>query len=581
MAVTLVVPVLLAPAAGAQGDPPVGPPAGPSVDLGAYAGPVRFEAPAGTTFAVAGRGRYVDTLAGVLAGDGDLVLVNELPMDAYVEGIAEMPARWPHEALKSQAVAARTYAWFELEQGRWRSRGYDICATTSCQVFDGRDVVELPVLGARWARAVAETRGEVLTSGGRPILARYFSTSGGSTRNNETVFPSEGPRPYLKAVDDPWDEISPLHQWEVRFPRGGFDAILARGQTLRAGTPVASIELIPASVTGRTDRIRVSSTDGQVAEVSASALRAFVSDVAPELFPGRYPSHRADGRSLPTTLPSSRFAFEITADEVVVHGRGWGHGVGMSQFGAYGRAEDGQTYREILAAYYNGLEPAAPPDLPDRIRVGLDATDDASFAVTADGPFRVVAGGAEVTARALGTWRLTRRPDRTIGLVAPPGYGAPLVVAATSTSRSAPTEVEQVTLETVVNKPVELALVVTDGAGAQVLRRQVGIVEAGRHATSWSLDDADGDPVVPGRYQAGLVAVDEEAAEAGTPVPLEIRGLTVPDDLPSLLGPAPAPSGPVAVGPLAASGLVGVGLGAVVGTVVPLPGRRRRAERGA
>ena len=263
---------------------------------------------------------------------------------------------------------------------------------------------------------------------------------------------------------------------------------------------------------------------------------------------------------------------------MVVHGRGWGHGVGMSQFGAYGRAEAGQTYREILGAYYNGLQPGTPSDVPDRLRVGLDATDDGAFTVTADAPFRVVAGDTEVTARALGTWTMTRRADRTIGLVAPPGYGAPLVAAPTSTSRDAPTEVEQVTLETVVNKPVELALVVTDGAGTQVLRRELGIVEGGRHSTTWSLEGEDGDHVAAGTYEVALVGVDEDGVVAGEPAAIEVRELTVPDELPSLLGPAPEAPEPVAVTPFAASGLVGVGLGALVGTVVPLPGGRRRRE---
>lgn len=563
---------LLAPAAALAREPE---PAAP-VDLGSYAGPLRFEAPPGATFEVLEGGRYVDVLEGLLSG-GDLVLVNELPMDAYVEGIAEMPARWPLEALKAQAVAARTYAWFEYEQGRWRSRGYDICRTTSCQVFDGRRIVEMPELGERWAQAVAETSDQVLVSGGDPILARYFSTSGGSTRNNEDVFPSEGSRPYLKAVEDPLDAISPLHRWEVRFDRAAFDAIMARGESLRAGAPVASMELIPASRTGRTDRVRITSTGGSVAEVSASAFRAFVSDVAPEMFPDRYPSQRSDGRPLPATLPSSRFSFELTEGEVVVHGQGWGHGVGMSQFGAYGRSEAGQTHTEILGAYYNGLQPVVAPDVPDRIRVGLDATDSGSYVITADAPFRVVAGGVEITDRALGAWTLQRRADRTIGLLAPGGYGAPLVAAPTQTGRLTPTTVETIRLETVVNKPVELALVVTDAAtGAPVLRRPLGVREGGRHDAVWSLEDAEGEPVLPGQYQVTLEVADESGTPTGVPATVEVHALESPAELASLLGPDPEPLAPSNTA-LALPVLAGLVLGGFIGTVVPVS-RRRRTE---
>src|SRR5690606_27903826 len=120
------------------------------VDLGAVAGPVRFEAPQGTVIELGSGRRLVDTLEVRPSPVGDgLVVVAEMGLEDYVAGIAEMPARWPLEALKAQAVAARTYAWFEVVQGAWRGRGlpYDVCATTSCQVFRGHEVVEGPFGG--------------------------------------------------------------------------------------------------------------------------------------------------------------------------------------------------------------------------------------------------------------------------------------------------------------------------------------------------------------------------------------------------------------------------------------------------
>ena len=518
------------------------------VDLGLYGTPLRFTAADGVTLQVTAPdgGSLLDSgvpLTGAvevrLAPDGELTVVNDVTMSTYVEGIAEMPARWPLEALKAQAVAARTYAWFELEQGRWRRFGFDICASTACQVFHGREVVQAPEIGDRWARAVAETRGEVLVFDGDPILARYFSTSGGATRNNEHVFPGEGSRPYLKGVEDPDDAVSPLHRWTATFTREQMNEILSRGQQLSAAVPIADITHL-TSPAGGSDRVRLTSQDGDVVEVGASSFRAFVSSTAEELHPDTYPQDRPDGKPLPTTLPSSRFEVEITDELVTIHGRGWGHGVGMGQFGAMGKAERGLDYREILAAYYNGLEPVQAPDLPERIRVGLTtaATD---VTISADGPFQVATGGDVITERGLGTWRVDAAPERTMQLSAPTGFGAPLVVAPTESSRLQPFEVEIVTLSTVVNKPTELSLEVLDrDTGTVTLDRRIGVVEAGRHEVRWDLDDAEGRQVAEGTYDVRLVAVDEDEAVGGTPVTIDVRAPAASGSTTSLLAALPA-----------------------------------------
>ncbi|MDX1657761.1 MAG: SpoIID/LytB domain-containing protein [Nitriliruptorales bacterium] len=522
------------------------------VDLGLYGTPLRFTATEGVTLQVTAPdgGSLLDgglPLTGAvevrLAADGELTVINDVAMSTYVEGIAEMPSRWPLEALKAQAVAARTYAWFELEQGRWRRFGFDICASTACQVFHGREVVQSPEVGDRWARAVSETRGEVLVFDGDPILARYFSTSGGATRNNEHVFPGEGPRPYLKGVEDPDDAVSPLHRWAATFTREQMNEILSRGQELSAAVPVADITHL-SSPTGGSDRVRVTSQDGVVVEIGASSFRAFVSSAAEELYPDAYPQDRPDGKPLPTTLPSSRFEVEITDDIVTIRGRGWGHGVGMGQFGAMGKAERGLDYREILAAYYNGLEPVQAPGLPERIRVGLTtaATD---VTISADGPFQVATGGGVITDRGLGTWSIQAAPERTMQLTAPTGFGAPLVVAPTETSRLQPFTVEIVTLSTVVNKPTELSLEVVDrDTGTVTLDRRIGVVEAGRHEVRWDLDDADGRQVADGTYDVRLVAVDEEEAVGGTPVTVELRAPAARGSATSLLAALPAVPAP-------------------------------------
>lgn len=537
---------------------------GTPVDLGAYGTPLVFTAAGDTVFEVDER-RYSGTIEVRVAPDGELTVINAVPMETYVEGIAEMPARWPLEALKAQAVAARTYAWFELRQGRWARFGFDICATTACQVYAGRSVVEAPEVGDRWAQAVAETAGQVLVHDGAPILARYFSTSGGATRNNEHVFPGEGPRPYLKGVDDPDDSVSPLHRWTATFTREQMDAVLARGQRLSEVVPVATIEHREAE--GRSsDRVRLTGAGGAVVEVGASEFRGFVSSVAEELYPDEFPQTRADGQPLPTTLPSSRFEVDVTEETVTFHGRGWGHGVGLGQFGAMGKAERGLDHREILASYYNGLEPVRADGLPDRIRVGL-TTDAEEVTISADGPFLLRSGGATITPRGLGRWRISAAPRATMRLFAPSGYGAPLVVAPTEVSRPTPFAVEVVTLDTVVNKPAELSLEVVDRATGEVVRTQpLGIGEAGRHRTEWDLDDDDGAQVPAGSYDARLVAVDEESVSGGEAVQIEVVVPASPaEPIPSLLGPVPdLPEVPDLPWILAA-GLLGIAVGAIVG----------------
>lgn len=533
------------------------------VDLGVYAGPVRFEAPDGVTFELADGRRYVGTLELFVRPGGEAVLVNDVSMRQYVAGIGEMPARWPLEALKAQAVAARTYAWYQVANGTYRSRGYDICATTACQVFRGAEVVETPVVGSRWQEAVDETAGEALLYEGQPILAMYFSTSGGRTRDHAEVFGRD--IPYLRGRPDPDDAVSPLHTWRAVFTRQQFDAILSQGRTLSAAVPVESVDRIERA-NARPDGIVVTGQDGTTVEVTAGEFRSFVSAVAPDLFPNAFPGPRSDGGSLPTTIPSSRFEVVVSDDAVVVDGSGWGHGVGMGQYGAMGKAERGLTYDEILAFYYAGLRPVQAPGLPDRIRVGLSSGTDATI-VRADGPFRVVVGDTEITDRGLGAWTVRPRADRTLRLLAPEGYGAPLVVEPTTSSRPAPTKVEQVTLETVVNKPTELRLEVRDG-DRLVYRRDLGVVDPGRRETVWDLDDEGGIQLPPGEYTTVLLATDEEGETAGTAMDLRIRDIQAQGALASLLEPIPEDGLRWVDVPLAVAGLLGLAVGAVGGALV-------------
>jgi stage II sporulation protein D len=141
---------------------------------------------------------------------GGVTAINVLPLDWYVQGVVpgEMPSAWSFEALKSQAVAARSYALATIKPGA----GFDLYPDTRSQVYRGVGA-ERPSTNA----AVRSTARQILTSGGRVVITYYFSTSGGETENVENSFLGSPARSWLRGVDDPYDGISPRHRWRFTF----------------------------------------------------------------------------------------------------------------------------------------------------------------------------------------------------------------------------------------------------------------------------------------------------------------------------------------------------------------------------
>jgi SpoIID/LytB domain protein len=348
-------------------------------DLGdPEASSVRLTAPPGGSFLVRGRfpfvpsrcrdaerptltGRFPGTLHVRRAEDGTLALTVTVPFDRYLEGIAEVPPSWPPAALEAQAIGARSYA---LATTGWSGREGEalddpICATTSCQVYRG---IPVPPDQAhrRWVRAVRRTDGMVLRDGERPATTVYFSTSNGRTYPNEEIFGSS-PLPYLRSVTEKDDGASPTSRWRVRLP---FDDL---ARLLRAqGLWPAGRAIVRATASGGTVTVR---GGGMSRSIDASDLRDAVNTWAPCLHPGRYPPEVA-GAALPLTIPSRWLELAATEDSIVVTGRGWGHGVGMVQWGAYGKARRGWSASDILAFYYGGLRPVHHPE-PGLIHVQI------------------------------------------------------------------------------------------------------------------------------------------------------------------------------------------------------------------
>jgi stage II sporulation protein D len=404
-------PVAVAPAVGAAVPGPI-------------AAPVRFVPKDGTTLLYGGRGGYGGSLEVRRVGDG-LTVINTLSLDGYVAGIREVPPSWPMEALKAQAVAARTYALWELESGHWQKFGYDVCATTDCQVYDGLATTEARN-GRRWAEAVRATAGQVLLYEGRPALTRYHSSDGGRTLDNATVFPSDGARPYLRSIDDPFDKVSPLHAWTAIFTTAQMQQILHDAISLRGDITDIHAERDRKDVT-------ITTRNGRV-DMTAVRFRNLVSEFAPKEYPDTFPQARSDGLRMPETLPSSRFDISKTPVGFRVDGIGYGHGVGMSQWGAKGRADAGQSYRQILGAYYHGLTPTRWNGR-NTIRVAI-ATDHGSVAIGGDGPFSVTTPHATISSGTVGEWTITTVGSRSMSVDPPAGYALPLVLTGVSVPSS-------------------------------------------------------------------------------------------------------------------------------------------------
>jgi SpoIID/LytB domain protein len=359
---------------------------------------------------------------------------------------------------------------WERQRGYWRRYGFDVCGTTSCQVYQGAGA-ETGERGRRWVSAVRGTKAEILLYDGSPILARYHSSSGGVTLPNEVVYPTSGPRPYLRSVQDPFDRVSPLYRWEVKFTRADLERILRAAIEL-AGT----LSDVSADEDARRLVIR---TLGGVLEMTTVRFRRVVSETAPKVLPDRYPGFRADGKRMPATIPSSRFVVRKTSSGFLVQGKGYGHGVGMSQWGAMGRASEGHSYDDILAAYYGGLRPtslgASPP-----IRVAI-VRGAPSVRVSGDGPFGVYTGGQPLAASTLGGWTVIASGTRSLQVSPPQGFSLPLVLTGVSAPQELlvdpPDRGGSLDVDFVVPKPAQVTGVLVR-EGREVAKARA-VVEAG------------------------------------------------------------------------------------------------------
>ena len=208
------------------------------------------------TVTLGGAGRYRGVLELRPDTFGGINAINAVSLEDYIAGVVsrESPSSWPAEALKAQAVAARTYAITTSKAGA----GFEHYADTRSQVYGG-----VAAETASTNAAVAATRGQVVTYDGKPVVTFFFSTSGGRTENVENTNVGAGPQPWLKSVEDPYDDVSPKHRWgPLKLTRAQAGAKLAglvkgrfRGiQVLKRGR---SPRIVAADVVGTGGRTRV------------------------------------------------------------------------------------------------------------------------------------------------------------------------------------------------------------------------------------------------------------------------------------------------------------------------------------
>ena len=265
----------------------------------------------------------------VASADGKLRVVDTLPLEDYVVGIinGEISSKWHVDAVRAQSVAARTYAYVQMSKRK--GEPFDVTNTTTDQVYAGVDAED-----AASARAVRDTAGEVLFYEGAPVLALFHSNAGGRTEAAVDVW--GGAYPYLRSVKSKFDKGAPNYMWEFSVTKKKLGEMLAAAGYGggRGVGKVKKVKIVEKSPTGRVKLVTIKGSAGSVT-IKGEELR------------------KALGYA---TLRSTLFKVKNKWGGVLFKGRGSGHGVGMSQWGAKGMAEKGYGYKKILKHYYRGAK---------------------------------------------------------------------------------------------------------------------------------------------------------------------------------------------------------------------------------
>ncbi|MBR6690965.1 MAG: stage II sporulation protein D [Bacilli bacterium] len=258
--------------------------------------------------------------------DEETGIISNVPIEEYVIGVVagEMPIEFEIEALKAQAVAARSYVMIQMERNI--KKDYDVVDTVINQVYLNKEHLMIVWKNSyteninKIKTAVLKTKGEYISYDGKVAEALFFSTSPGVTENSEDVFSNKVP--YLRSVESTWDEISPVYTTNTTYTLEEFYNLLNLDYNEKL-----NIEVISQTSTGRIKKIKINDTE----------------------LTGSYVCSKLGLRST---------FFEILKEDskIIIKNKGYGHGVGMSQYGAQGMAKAGYRYQDILKHYYTDIE---------------------------------------------------------------------------------------------------------------------------------------------------------------------------------------------------------------------------------
>lgn len=318
-------------------------------------------------------------------GGGNLTVVNILGREDYINCVVsqEMSDGWPVEALKAQAVAARSYA--AVCATKHKSHGFDVCSTTDCQAYPGMGRV-----GNNTTRAATETAGQYVWYNGEIAQTYYFSSDGGATENSENIWTSK--LPYIRGVEDPWEATVenqiPKYRYTVTYTKAELEKKLQAAN--RPCTDLVNVILTPTAL-GNVKSLTFVDVSGKSWTYSGDSARIFIYPSGSVRFTmsggsGGAGGYYVNGSDSSISSVSGAYAIDgsgnvsqvgegayvitgsgteqvqgaaapgVSSDSYTFTGTGYGHNLGMSQWGAYAMAKAGKTYDEILKFYYTGIE---------------------------------------------------------------------------------------------------------------------------------------------------------------------------------------------------------------------------------
>lgn len=293
---------------------------GSGINLGAFTGPVKLVPEDKDSLVFCNKSWYRGELIILTNGyKKNVTVVNKVSLEDYLLSVvpSEIPSSWFKEALKAQTIAARSYTLGYLN--RRRNKGYDLESTVEDQVYSGVSAEKRLT-----SKAVKETKGVILVDkDNKPLIALYHSSGGGYTDSIENLW-DEKPSAHIQPRPD-FDHNSPYFKWFRSYKLNEVNNLLS---TLNVGE-VTNIIPLSRSISQRVTWLEIVGVNKKI-KVRGEELRKYLK------------------------LPSSKFNLKIEGDSVKFAGSGFGHGLGLSQWGAKALAEKGYTYEQILVHYYPG-----------------------------------------------------------------------------------------------------------------------------------------------------------------------------------------------------------------------------------